>query len=56
LSPQPAWTGQVTALGQVSRGLEIVQRISRLPKAGADVRRPAGNVGIVHVTITSEDG
>jgi len=56
LSPQPAWTGQVTALGQVSRGLEIVQRISRLPKTGADGRRPAGKVGIVRVTITSEDG
>jgi cyclophilin family peptidyl-prolyl cis-trans isomerase len=56
LSPQPAWTGQVTALGQVSRGLEIVQRISRLPKTGADGRRPAQRVRIVHLTITSEGG
>jgi cyclophilin family peptidyl-prolyl cis-trans isomerase len=56
LSPQPAWTGQVTALGQVSRGIEIVQRISRLPKTGPDGRRPAGKVEIVRVTISSEGG
>jgi cyclophilin family peptidyl-prolyl cis-trans isomerase len=31
LRPQPTWQGQVTVLGQVASGLEVVQGLSRLP-------------------------
>lgn len=33
LKPQPAWTGQVTVLGRVIRGLSVVQQISRQPSS-----------------------
>ncbi len=33
LRPQPAWTGQVTVLGQVTAGLDVVQRLARLPSS-----------------------
>jgi cyclophilin family peptidyl-prolyl cis-trans isomerase len=41
LKPQPAWSGQVTAFGQVTRGLEVLQRISRTP-ASARTAQPPG--------------
>jgi cyclophilin family peptidyl-prolyl cis-trans isomerase len=31
LRPQPKWTGQVTVLGQVVRGLDVVREISNVP-------------------------
>jgi peptidyl-prolyl cis-trans isomerase A (cyclophilin A) len=40
LRPQPTWTGQVTAIGQVVRGLDIVQRISRVPASPRNAQPP----------------
>jgi len=40
LKPQPSWTGQVTAFGQVVRGLDIVQRISRVPASPRNADPP----------------
>lgn len=57
LEPRPTWTGQVTVLGQVVLGLDVVQRISRVPLRTTGTRqggRPADEVGIVRVTITAE--
>lgn len=57
LEPRPAWRGQVTVLGQVVLGLDVVQRISRVPLRTTGARpggRPADEVGIVRVTITAE--
>lgn len=33
LRPEPTWAGQLTVFGQVIEGLEVVQRISRLPSS-----------------------
>jgi len=33
LRPQPSWTGQVTVLGQVVDGLDVVQKFSRAPSS-----------------------
>ncbi len=33
LRPEPAWTGQATALGQVVEGLDVVRKISNLPSS-----------------------
>jgi cyclophilin family peptidyl-prolyl cis-trans isomerase len=57
MRPRPAWTGQVTVLGQVARGMEVVQRISRVPTARVGSRpgpRPVKPIRILRVTITSE--
>lgn len=35
LRPQPGWTGQLTVIGQVVSGLDVVEQISRLAPAGA---------------------
>lgn len=54
LRPQPAWTGQVTVLGQVVRGLDVVQRISRLPSSMRNSEpnfKPLTEVTIKSVTI-----
>ena len=54
LKPQPAWTGQVTVLGQVVQGLEQIQEISRVPHTGQDERpswKPLEPVPIRRVTI-----
>lgn len=54
LKPQPAWTGQVTVLGQVVSGLETVQKISRVPSSMQGSRpffKPVEEVKIQRVVI-----
>jgi cyclophilin family peptidyl-prolyl cis-trans isomerase len=54
LRPQPAWTGQVTVIGQVVEGLDLVQRISQLPSTlrNSDPNfKPLQDVKILGVTI-----
>lgn len=54
LRPRPAWTGQVTVVGQVVRGLDIVRDISRVPstmKNSSPNFRPLQDVLIQGVTI-----
>jgi len=54
LRPHQAWTGQVTVLGQVVRGLDVAQAISRVPSTGQSERpffRPKQDVRIQKVTI-----
>jgi peptidyl-prolyl cis-trans isomerase B (cyclophilin B) len=48
LRPQPAWAGQVTALGQVVRGLDVVQSISRVQSS---LHRPLREIKIERVVI-----
>jgi cyclophilin family peptidyl-prolyl cis-trans isomerase len=38
LRPQPSWVGQTTLIGQVVRGMDVLQRISRLPNTGQSER------------------
>jgi peptidyl-prolyl cis-trans isomerase A (cyclophilin A) len=38
LKPQPDWAGQVTVLGQVVKGLDVVQAISSQPSSGRNSR------------------
>ena len=54
LKPQPSWTGQVTALGQVVRGLDVVQQLSRAPSSMRNSQpnfKPLRDVKIKRVTI-----
>ena len=54
LRPQPEWSGQVTVLGQVVKGLDIVQKISRLPSSMRNSQpnfKPLKQVTIKAVTI-----
>ncbi len=54
LKPQPNWTGQVTVLGQVVRGLDVVQKLSKAPNSGAGGRpnfAPLTPIRIRNVTI-----
>jgi cyclophilin family peptidyl-prolyl cis-trans isomerase len=54
LRPQPAWSGQVTVLGQVIDGLDIVQKISRFPSSMRNSQpnfKPLSDVLIKKVTI-----
>jgi cyclophilin family peptidyl-prolyl cis-trans isomerase len=54
LRPQPTWTGQVTVLGQVVEGLDVVQRLSRLPSSMRNSQpnfKPLREVKIIKVTI-----
>jgi cyclophilin family peptidyl-prolyl cis-trans isomerase len=54
LRPQAAWTGQVTVLGQVVDGLDVVQRLSKLPSSMRDSQpnfKPLQEVKIKRVTI-----
>jgi cyclophilin family peptidyl-prolyl cis-trans isomerase len=54
LRPQPSWTGQVTVLGQVVEGLDVVQRLSRLPSSMRNSQpnfKPLREVKIQRVTI-----
>jgi cyclophilin family peptidyl-prolyl cis-trans isomerase len=54
LRPQATWTGQVTVLGQVVEGLDVVQRLSRLPSTMRDSQpnfKPLEDVKIKRVTI-----
>ena len=54
LRPQPTWTGQVTVLGQVVEGLDVVQRLSRVPSSMRNSQpnfKPLREVMIQRVTI-----
>lgn len=54
LRPQPSWQGQVTPLGQVVRGLDVVQRLSRTPSTGLNTKpnfKPLQELEIKRVTI-----
>ena len=55
LRPEPTFTGQVTVLGQVVEGLDVVQKISRLPssqQASKPYFKPLKDVRIQKVTIS----
>jgi peptidyl-prolyl cis-trans isomerase B (cyclophilin B) len=49
VSPQPAFSGQVTQFGRVSEGMDVVERISQLPSDAKGA--PAERVAITSVTI-----
>ena len=54
LRPHPELAGQVTVLGQVVKGLDVVQRISRVPSSGLDEQpffKPENPVEIRRVSI-----
>jgi len=54
LRPQPDWAGQVTVLGQVTQGLDLVQRLSRLPSTMRNSQpnfKPLQEIRIETVTI-----
>ncbi len=54
LRPQPGWNGQVTPLGQVVRGLDVVQQLSRAPSTGLNSKpnfKPLKELEIKKVTI-----
>jgi cyclophilin family peptidyl-prolyl cis-trans isomerase len=55
LRPIPAWSGQVTVLGQVVEGLKVVQELSKLPSTGQTARpnfKPLQEIKIIKVTVT----
>lgn len=57
LRPEPSWAGQVTVLGQVVDGLEVVRRISRLPSSQQSERpyfKPLKDIRIKKVTVTEK--
>ncbi len=52
--PEPTWTGQATVFAQVVEGLDVVQRISRLPttqQAAHPYFKPLKDIRIVRVTV-----
>ena len=54
LRPQTAWMGQVTPLGQVVRGLDVVQRLSRTPSTMLNSKpnyKPVQQLEIKKVTV-----
>ncbi len=57
LRPQPAWTGQLTVVGQVVKGLDVVQKISKVPSSLTNSKpnfRPLKEVTINGVEIASK--
>ncbi len=59
LRPQPSWNGQLTPLGQVVRGLDVVQRLSRAPNTGLNSKpnfKPLQELRIKKVTIREKPG
>jgi peptidyl-prolyl cis-trans isomerase A (cyclophilin A)/peptidyl-prolyl cis-trans isomerase-like 1 len=57
LRPEPSWKGQLTVLGQVVQGLEVVQKISKLPsseQASRPFYRPLKDVHIRKITIVEK--
>jgi cyclophilin family peptidyl-prolyl cis-trans isomerase len=54
LRAEPTWTGQATVLGQVVDGLEVLQRISRLPSTEQTARpffKPIKDIRIRKMTV-----
>jgi len=59
LRPETTWTGQFTVFGQVVEGLEVVQKISRLPSTQQATRpyfKPLKDIRTLKVTITEKGG
>lgn len=57
LGPQQRLAGQITVVGQVIRGLDVAQRISRLPNSGQSARpffKPLRDVEIQNIQIIQE--
>jgi cyclophilin family peptidyl-prolyl cis-trans isomerase len=57
LRPEPNWTGQATALGQVVDGLDVVQKISRLPSTQQTARpffKPIKDIRIRKMTVAEK--
>lgn len=57
LRPEPTFTGQLTVLGQVSEGLEVVQNISKLPSSQQSARpffKPLKEIRIVKITVAEK--
>jgi cyclophilin family peptidyl-prolyl cis-trans isomerase len=57
LRAEPAWTGQATVLGQVVDGLDVLQRISRLPSTEQTARpyfKPLKDIRIRRMTVTEK--
>jgi len=57
LRPEPTWTGQVTVLGQVVEGLQVVRSMSRV-ESNAELRephyRPLEAIRIVRVSVSEK--
>jgi len=57
LRPQPSLAGQITVVGQVTKGLDVAQKISRLPNSGQSARpffKPLRDVKIQNIRILVE--
>lgn len=57
LRPEPTWIGQATVFAQVVDGLDVVQRISRLPTSQQSMRpyfKPLRDIRIVRVTVSEK--
>lgn len=57
LRPEPTWIGQATVLGQVVDGLDVVQRISRLPSTQQSARpyyKPLKDIRIRKMTVAEK--
>ena len=57
LRPEPNWTGQATAVGQVVDGLDVVQKISRLPSTQQSARpyfKPIKDIRIRKMTVSEK--
>ena len=57
LRQQPSWAGQATVLGQVVRGLDVAQRISRRPSTQGTSKpffKPLKDIRILRVTISEK--
>ncbi len=58
LRPEPAWTGQVTIVGQIVEGLEVARAISRVPSTLQSSRpnfKPLKDVPIRRVSIEARE-
>jgi peptidyl-prolyl cis-trans isomerase B (cyclophilin B) len=57
LRPEPSWSAQVTVLGQVVQGLDVIQKISRLPSSQMASRpfyKPLKDVRIRKITVAEK--
>jgi cyclophilin family peptidyl-prolyl cis-trans isomerase len=57
LRPEPSYTGQVTVLGQVVEGLDVVQKLSRLPSSQTATKpfyKPLKDIRIVKVSVSEK--
>jgi len=57
LRPIPAWAGQVTVLGQVIKGLNVIQELSKLPSTGQAASpnfKPLQEIKIIQVAVAEE--